>query len=142
MRRTFRDKRPNVNIDESGHEELAVKSVHHAAVARNDVSEIFDLKSPFETAREESSERSNDAAEEREGDGMKHEWVHQETFRETEKTNNSSNGRGQRVFGKEEDGGRYAGEVEAVGDLAVLHWASEESKLAQKVRHDHPEEYG
>ena len=37
----------DVDVDESGHEELAVETVHDAAVAGDDVAEILRGKKPF-----------------------------------------------------------------------------------------------
>ena len=41
------DERVDVDVDESGHEELAVETVHDAAVAGDDVAEILRGKKPF-----------------------------------------------------------------------------------------------
>jgi len=41
LRRRGPDETVDVDVDEGGHEELAVEPVHDATVARNDVTEIL-----------------------------------------------------------------------------------------------------
>lgn len=40
----FNNEGPNINIDEGGHEKLAVETIHHSPVARNHVTEILKTK--------------------------------------------------------------------------------------------------
>ena len=53
------DKGAVVDTGESGHAELAVETVHSAAVPRNEVVKVFDLESALEAAGEEAAKGCN-----------------------------------------------------------------------------------
>lgn len=57
------DKTMVVHIHEGRHQDLAVKTIHDASMARNDVSEVLDLECPFEATGEESPKGSDKRAE-------------------------------------------------------------------------------
>ena len=72
----------DVDIDESCHQELAVKSVHDTSVTRDNVTEVLDFKCSLESRGKEASEGADDGGEQRheeavdeegvEGDGLLH----------------------------------------------------------------------
>ena len=62
-----RDEAGNVDVHEGGHQELAVETIHDAAVAGYDVAEVFDFERSLKAGREETAERCDDRAERGEG---------------------------------------------------------------------------
>lgn len=98
-RRSGSDEAGNVDVDKCGHQELAVESVHDASVSGDHVSEILksdasmkrpdewhskaettdlDFECSLEPRSEESSERSNDRAEDAHRERVQEERVHRQ----------------------------------------------------------------
>ncbi len=48
-----------IHVDEEAHDELAVHSIGHTAMAGNWVTKVFDLEGALETRGEEAAERGN-----------------------------------------------------------------------------------
>lgn len=57
------DEAGDVNINEGGHEVLAVESVHDASVTWDGVGKVLDFEGPLKAAGEEPSERPHDGGE-------------------------------------------------------------------------------
>ena len=64
-RRRDVDEGVDVDIDKGGHQELAVKPVHDAAMAGDDVSKVFDLEGSLEARGKEAAKWSNNGSKER-----------------------------------------------------------------------------
>ena len=64
------NKAMNVNIHKRGHYDLTVESVHEAAVSRNSVAKVLNLKGPLKSAGKEAAEWSNCGRKYRQGQRM------------------------------------------------------------------------
>lgn len=69
------DEASNVYINESGHEVLAVKSVHNATVTWDGVGKILDLEGSLEAAGKEATKGSHNGGERGQSDAVDLEWV-------------------------------------------------------------------
>ena len=54
----------DVDVDEGGHQELAVKPVHDPPVAGNDVPKVLDLEGSLEARGKEAAKWSNNGSKE------------------------------------------------------------------------------
>ena len=74
--RSSPNKAVDVDVDKSGHEELAVEPIHDSTMARNDITEVLDFKSSFESTRKEPSKRSNHRGKNRHEESMQKKGIH------------------------------------------------------------------
>lgn len=130
LRRYRPDEARNVHVHESGHEELAIESVHNSTVARDHVPKVLDLKRTLEAGREEPAERSNHRTEQRQGERVQHEGVHGDRAVQL----------GQGVLLRDEQVVGFAGHADATGALVVADGADEVRELTQEVGEDEPEQ--
>lgn len=72
----------DVNIDKGGHQVLTIETIHNATVAWNDITKVFDFEGSLEATGEETTERTNNGAEQRKGQRVQHEWINMDSGRE------------------------------------------------------------
>lgn len=99
------NERVNVDIDERGHDDLTIETIHEPAMAGYGVGEVFDVERPFEAAREEAAERAHERGEESKYERVKLKRVEVETHRRGEEC----------VLGEAKDGRRLALALRRVG---------------------------
>lgn len=52
-----------IDVEEEGHEKLAINTIHKSTVTRNSISEVFFVESTFDPRSQEASKRSNNRRE-------------------------------------------------------------------------------
>ena len=123
----------DVDIDESCHQELAVKSVHDASVTRDDVTEVLDFKCSLESRGKEASEGADDGGEQRHEEAVDEEGVEGDGLLHVEEPPPGGDGLGEGVLGGPEEGAGLAAHGHPLQLGAVLDGADEVGVLARHV---------
>jgi len=68
-----------IHIGESAHDELTVKTISNAAVARNWIAKVLDMEGPFDSRGEKSTKRSDQRGKCWEEENMELDWLNLNT---------------------------------------------------------------
>lgn len=127
------DEASDVDIDECGHEVLAVESVHNATMTRDSVGKILDLEGSLEAAGKEATERSHDGGKGGESNAVDLERIETHCGPSSDRLQDA----GQGVFLELEKLRRLTVHLEAVGVVVELHWTHKVTPAGHHVgEHD------
>ena len=119
----------DVNIDKCGHQELAVKPVHDATMARDHVTKILDLECTLETGGKESSKRSNDRSKERHEEAVDEEGIEGEGFFHEKNPAPCGDGLWESILLGSEQSGWFTAHGHSLQLCAVNNWTDEIGNL-------------